>query len=148
MGRFIKPSITYSGQMDKYSWGAQLSGTKRLQKNNASGYALGDIFQSTAWGSYSLLDWLSASIRGVYTVHGTIQGAFNGTYNPLGPIDYTSNYGGRYWDVGFGVNAFVPSGTLQGNNLSFEWLQPAHNDVNGYQLPRTGALSVTWSYGF
>ena len=73
---------------------------------------------------------------------------FNGTYNPLGPIDYTSNYGGRYWDVGFGVNAFVSTGTLQGNNLSFEWLQPVHTDVNGFQLPRSGALAATWSYVF
>ena len=144
----FKPSITYTGKLDKYSWGAQFSGTKRLQDSNASGYALGDIFQSTAWGSYSLLNWLSTSIRGVYTVQGTIKGAYNGTYNPVGPIDYTSNYGGRYWDVGFGVNAFVPSGRLQGNTLSFEWLQPVHDDVNGYQLPRTGALSFTWGYGF
>ena len=144
----FKPSITYTGNIDKYSWGVQLSGTKRLQNSNSSGYALGDIFQSTTWGSYGLLEWLSTSIRGVYTVQGTISGAFNGAYNPLGPIDYTSNYGGRYWDVGFGINAFVPKGTLQGNNLSFEWLQPVHTDVNGYQLPRSGALAATWSYGF
>ena len=146
----FKPSITYTGKMDKYSWGAQLSGTKRLQDSNASGYALGDIFQSTAWGSYSLLNWLSTSIRGVYTVQGGISGQYNGSYvfNPTGPMDYTSNYGGRYWDVGFGVNAFVPSGRLQGNTLSFEWLKPVHDDVNGYQLPRTGALTATWGYGF
>lgn len=144
----FKPSLTYTGNMNRYSWGAQLSGTKRLQNSNASGYALGDIFQSTAWGSYGLLEWLSTSIRGVYTVQGAISGAFNGTYNPLGPIDYTSNYGGRYWDVGFGVNAFVSTGTLQGNNLSFEWLQPVHTDVNGFQLPRSGALAATWSYVF
>ena len=66
----------------------------------------------------------------------------------LNKFDYTSNYGGRYWDVGFGVNAFVSTGTLQGNNLSFEWLQPVHTDVNGFQLPRSGALAATWSYVF
>ncbi len=144
----FKPSITYTGNKNKYSWGAQLNGTKRLEDSNASGYALGDIFQSTAWGSYSLLDWLSTSIRGVYTAQGTIKGQYNGTYNPLGPVDYTSNSGGRYWDVGFGINAFVPSGRLQGNSFSFEWLQPVNDDVNGYQLPRSGALSATWGYGF
>ncbi|MDD5320859.1 MAG: DUF3570 domain-containing protein [Methylococcales bacterium] len=144
----FKPSITYTGKMDKFSWGAQLNGTVRLADNNESGFAFGDIFQSTAWGSYNLLDWLSASVRGVYTVQGSIRGEYNGTFNPLGPQDYPSNYGGRYWDVGFGLNAFVPTGDLQGNNLSFEWLQPVSDDVNGYQLPRDGALSATWSYAF
>ncbi len=144
----FKPNITYTGNINKYSWGAQLNGTKRLEDSNVSGYALGDIFQSTAWGSYSLINWLSTSIRGVYTVQGTTKGQYNGNYNPLGPVDYTSNSGGRYWDVGFGVNAFVPTGRLQGNTLSFEWLQPVHDDVNGYQLPRSGALSATWGYGF
>jgi hypothetical protein len=66
----------------------------------------------------------------------------------MGPMDYTKNYGGKYWDVGFGLNAFVPSGDLAGNNLSFEWLQPVATDVNGYQLDRNGALSATWGYAF
>ncbi|MGZ8163190.1 MAG: hypothetical protein ACXWTT_10020 [Methylobacter sp.] len=144
----FKPSITYTGKMDKFSWGAQLNGTIRLEDNNESGFAFGDIFQSTAWGSYSLLDWLSTSVRGIYTVQGSVKGEYNGTFNKLGPMDYPSNYGGRYWDVGFGINAFVPTGDLQGNNLSFEWLQPVSDDVNGYQLPREGALSATWSYAF
>lgn len=144
----FKPSITYTGNIDQYSWGAQLSGTVRLEDKNKSGFAFGDIFQSTAWGSYKLLNWLSASVRGVYTVQGSIKGEFNGTFNKLGPVDYPSSYGGRYWDVGFGVNAFVPSGDLQGNSLGFEWLQPVSDDVNGYQLQREGALSATWSYAF
>ncbi len=144
----FKPSVTYTGKMDKYSWGAQLSGTIHLEDRNKSGFAFGDMFQSTAWGSYSLLDWLSASARGVYTAQGSIKGGFNGTFNKLGPVDYPSSYGGRYWDAGFGINAFVSTGDLQGNNLSFEWLQPVSDDVNGYQLPREGALSATWSYAF
>ncbi|MCX7096927.1 MAG: DUF3570 domain-containing protein [Methylococcales bacterium] len=182
----FKPSITYTGQMDKWSWGAQLSGTKRLDNRNASGYALGDLFQSTAWGSYNIFDWLSASVRGVYTWQGAIKGQFNqhlvrdkeftvtvpgdadgdgviapgevietveyrDAYEPYvvsGPMDLPYNYGGRYWDVGFGLNAVVLSGDLQGNSLSFEWLQPVSDDVNGYQLERQGALSVNWDYAF
>ncbi|WP_442498661.1 DUF3570 domain-containing protein [Methylobacter sp. sgz302048] len=144
----FKPSLTYTGQMDKWSWGAQLSGTKRLEDKNDSGFAFGDIFQSTAWGNYSLLNWLSASVRGVYTIQGSIRGQYNGVFNPLGPMDSPSSHGGRYWDVGFGLNAVVPSGSLAGNRLGVEWLQPVHDDVNGYQLPRDGALSATWSYAF
>ena len=144
----FNPSLTYTGQKDRWSWGAQLSGIKRLEDRNASGFAFGDIFQSTAWGSYNLLHWLSVSARGIYTIQGSVRGDFNGTFNKLGPMDYTSNYGGRYWDVGFGLNVVVPSGDLAGNRLGVEWLQPVHDDVNGYQLPRDGALSASWSYAF
>ena len=142
------PSLTYTGSKDQWSWGAQLSGNVRLENRNESGYALGDIFQSTAWGSYNPTNWLSVSARGIYTVKGTIRGNFNGFNGQSGPMDFPDNQGGRFWDVGFGINAYVPSGGLKGNRLSFEWIQPIVDDVNGYQLERDGALSATWSYSF
>jgi hypothetical protein len=144
----FKPAITYTGELDRWSWGVQASGTKRIENKNSSGFAFGDIFQSTAWGGYNLTDWLSASIRGVYTVQGAIKGEFNNSHPTDGPQDHPANYGGRYWDVGFGLSAAVPSGDLQGNRLSFEWLQPVYTDFNGYQVERNGALSATWSYMF
>lgn len=144
----FKPSLTYTGNMDWWSWGAQISGTKRLEDNGETGFAFGDVIQSTAWGGYGLTDWLSASIRGVYTVQGAVQGEFNQLIDQFGPMDYPANYGGRFWDVGFGLNAFVPGGDLAGNNLSVEWLLPVGTDFNGYQLDRDGALSATWRYAF
>lgn len=156
----FKPSLTYSGKRDDWSWGAQVNGTKHLEAKNSSGFAFGDNFQSTTWGGYHLTHWLSASVRGVYTVQGAVKGQFNPTQgsvdgksisdvNPKsGPMDFSSSYGGRYWDVGFGLNAIVPSGELAGNSFGFEWLQPVRTDVNGYQLDREGALSATWAYAF
>ena len=144
----FKPALTYTGQLDEWSWGAQVSGTKRLEHKNSSGFAFGDIIQSTAWGSYNLFNWLSASVRGVYTQQGPVRHQFDGLIQTLGPMDYSKNYGGKFWDVGFGLNASVMSGDLSGNNLSFEWLQPVGTDYNGYQLDRDGALSATWSYAF
>jgi hypothetical protein len=144
----FKPSLTYTGQLDQFSWGAQANGTVRMEGQNESGYALGDIFQATAWGSYSLTNWLTASVRGVYTLQGGIKGQFNGLINQFGPMDYPTNYGGKYWDVGFGLSAVVPSGDLAGNRVSVEWLQPVEDDVNGFQLERDGALSATWSVAF
>lgn len=144
----FKPSLTYTGQLNEWSWGAQVSGTHRLEDRNDAGFAFGDVFQSTAWASYNPLDWLTASVRGLYTMQGTIQGAYRGTYRPIGPMDDPSSYGGHYWDVGFGVSAVIPSGALKGNRVSFEWLQPVHDEVNGYQLPRQGALSASWSFAF
>ncbi len=144
----FKPSMTYTGQQDSWSWGAQISGTTRLEDKNSSGFSFGDILQTTAWGSYKLLDWLSGSVRGVYTIQGQLQHEYQGAYHKIGTMDYSNSYGGHYWDVGFGIDAVLPNGSLQGNRLSFEWLQPVSDDVNGYQLEREGALSATWSYAF
>ena len=157
----FKPSITYTGNIEQFSWGAQANGTVRMEDKNKSGYALGDLFQATAWGGYNLTHWLTASVRGIYTLQGAIKGQFtdsdgqflkaDGTpYSILkfGPMDYPGNYGGKYWDVGFGLSAIVPSGDLAGNRVSVEWLQPIEDNVNGYQLERDGALSATWSMAF
>jgi len=163
----FKPSVTYTGKVSDWSWGAQVSGTKRLEDRNQSGFAFGDQLQSTAWGSYSVFNWLSASVRGIYTVQGAVKGEFTALpgncavnhslntteacadVNPKGgSMDNPKNYGGRYWDVGFGLNATIPSGSLAGNTFSVEWLQPVEDDVNGYQLERNGTLNATWSYGF
>ena len=144
----FKPSLTYTGNIDGFSWGAQTNGTVRMEDHNKSGYALGDIFQATAWGGYNLTHWLTASVRGVYTLQGAIKGQYNGLINQFGPMDYPQNYGGKYWDVGFGLSAVVPSGDLAGNRVSVEWLQPLEDNVKGYQLERDGALSATWSVAF
>ena len=143
----FKPSLTYTGQLDDWGWGAQFSGVKRLEKNK-HGYAYGDIFQATAWGSYQVLDWLSASVRGIYTNQGKIEGETSRKLENTSPVDYPGNYGGRFWDVGFGLNAYVSEGSFAGNSVSFEWLQPVATDFNGYQLDRDSALSVTWNFSF
>lgn len=80
----FKPSLTYTGKADKFSWGAQVSGIKRMESRNKSGFALGDMFQGTVWGGYDLNRWLSASVRGVYTWQGRIKGEY-----PRNKIDFT-----------------------------------------------------------
>jgi len=111
-----------------------------MEDQNESGYALGNIFQTTAWGNYNLTNWLTASLRGVYTLQGSVKGQFNGLINQLAD-GLPSNYGGKYWDIGFGLSAAVPSGDLAGNRISVEWLQPLEDNVNGYQLERNGPCS-------
>jgi hypothetical protein len=165
----LRPSLTWLGQAGPWSWGAQLSGVKRLENRNGAGYAFGDTFQATAWGGYSFLDWLSGSVR----IAHTLQGAASGDFKPhlvrqvvgytyvgdqavaiysqdlephevSGPMDLARNQGGQYWDLGLGLSAVVPTGPLAGQRLSVEWAQPLADHVNGYQLKRTGTLYVSW----
>jgi hypothetical protein len=145
----LKPSLTYIAEINNWSWGAQLSGTKRLEDKNSSGFALGDEIQSTAWLSRNIINGLSASVRGVYTWQGDIKGGYDSNIPAqIGPMDYTNNYGGRFWDVGLGLTAVMHGGSLDGNKLSVEWLQPVKDNVNGYQLERKGSLAINWSMMF
>lgn len=166
----LHPSITYLGQSDRFSWGAQLSGIARIDGRNSSGYRMGDIFQATGWISYDIFHWLSASLRDVYTAEGAVKGQFKshpvpsivdfkyeGTlltpvyafnYQPnsvFDPTELPSNYGGHYRDIGFGLSAEIPEGQFAGNRFNLEWLQPVKDNFNGYQLRRTGTLSFTWN---
>jgi hypothetical protein len=144
----FNPSLTYRGRADRITWGAQALGIVRMEQENASGYRLGDVFQATGWGSYLFANWISASVRGLYTQQGEVQGHYNAAHNHSSPPDLQYNYGGRFWDIGFGINTVVPSGALRGLRLSAEWLQPVYDDPNGYQLEREGTLwanaSLSW----
>jgi len=142
------PSLTYTGRSGAFSWGGQASGVVRLEHENDSGYALGDLFQATAWGGFALTRWLSASARALYTLQGSIRGEYDRPHDVSTPMDLPQNSGGQFWDLGFGLAAGVPSGFLAGNRLSVEWLQPLQDDVDGYQLERTGALFAGWSVEF
>ncbi len=141
------PSLTYTGEQGRFFWGAQLLGALRLEENDA-GWRRGHLAQANAWGGYSLTDWLGVSVRGVYTFQGKIAGDLDGFSLRFGPMDFPRNSGGKFFDLGFGLSAVVPSGAFAGNRLSFEWLQPVVDDFYGYQLEREGALSFTWSYAF
>jgi hypothetical protein len=119
-----------------------------MEDANESGFRFGNVFQTTAWGSYRLVDWLSASVRLLYTRAGIIEGHYNGPHNHTSPPDLQGNYGGRFLDVGFGVNTVVPSGAFKGHRFAVEWLEPVIDDVNGYQLEREGTLYLNWSKAF
>jgi len=140
--------LGYAGWHDALSWGAQVGGVVRLEHENESGYALGDAFHATAWGSYAIAPWLSASLRGAYRIEGGIRGEFDGPSSQISTTDYPENYGGQLADVGIGARFTVPSGLFEGHSIGIEWLQPVWTDWKGYQLERTGVLSAGWSMEF
>ncbi|NOT44593.1 MAG: transporter [Acidobacteria bacterium] len=141
------PTLTYTARMDRWSWGGQAGGVLRMEEENVSGYRLGHIGRVTGWGSYRWTGWLSTSVRVQHASEGAIAG-LDHTGAGTSPPDLPTNYGGRFTDVGVGLNAVVTRGALAGHRLSLEWLKPVRNDVNGFQLRRTQALAVNWSKAF
>jgi hypothetical protein len=140
--------VTWTGQHEAWSWGAQASGVQRLQHENDSGYALGDALQLTAWTGYRVARWLSLTARGVYTAQGAIRNEYDGKHDDGDPLDFPSNYGGQYWDLGLGFSLTPPGPFLAGNRLSVEWLEPLVDDPKGYQLERSGTLFALWTVEF
>jgi len=142
----FKPAVTYTAQAGRWGWGAQVSGTKRLATRHD--YALGDELQTTAWGGYGIFDWLSASLRGVYTARSGIRGRDLRPHADSAPGDFPGNDGGEQWDLGVGLAATVPHGAFAGHHFGLEWLAPLAERVRGYQLEGEGRLSAIWSYSF
>lgn len=142
------PSLTYNGFQDDFNWGGQFSTIAVLDGYNESGFAYGNLFQATAWGGYQIQDWLSGTVRSLYTFQDPIDGQYPDPFKPTGPMDMPQSYGGQYLDIGIGLTATVQSGDFAGNHFGVEWLQPAYSNYNGYQLERIGTLFATWGLSF
>lgn len=156
------PTLTYTGKDGAFSWGGQIGGTLRLQKQNYMHWRYGDIAQGSAWGGYQWNSWLSNTLRVLYTKQGVIsdysqhdavsnltlmEGQGMGGMYKMSDI-YPQNYGGTFVDLGLGLTMTIPKGTFAGNRLSVEWLQPMSTNFSGYQLERIGTLAVQWGYMF
>ena len=144
----LLPGITYLGQADRLSWGAQYAAVLRLEDENDAGFKFGNIHQVTAWSAYRIADWVSVSGRVQYKHEGPVRGHYNGAHNHSSPPDFQPNYGGDSVDVGAGVNFYVPRGPLKGHRIAIEALWPVFQDVNGVQLERDLTLYAGWQWSF
>lgn len=144
----FKPSLTWLGQTDSWSWGAQISGTYRLEDENDVGFRFGNIFEGTGWLSHLIGNAVSVSGRINYHNEGQIEGHYNVPHGHSSPPDLQENYGGEIWEAGLGLNLRVPSGALAGHRFGIEVLWPISEDYNGIQLARDWSVSAGWSYAW
>ena len=99
----LQPSLTYLGQSQRWSWGGQLSGVIRgdgSELTPATRWAT--CSRRPTWVGRSLQNWLSASVRGVYTKQDDIDGAVRPAPAGVGPDGLAASYGGEFWDIGLG----------------------------------------------
>jgi hypothetical protein len=144
----LLPGITYLGQCDRVSWGAQYSAILRLEEENDSGFRFGNVHQVTAWTAYRLCDWASVSGRIAYRHEGQIRHHYDGPHNHSSPPDFQQNYGGDTIDLGVGLNLWASEGTLRRNRIAIEALWPVFQDLNGIQLEKDFTLVVGWQWAF
>ena len=145
----LLPGITYLGQHNDISWGAQVSGVIRLGENDRD-YRLGNRFDATAWGAYDWFNWVSTSARMDWQSWGNIHGADSALNPGMVPTADTDNQGGNRLDLLFGMNFYVPEGPtlIKGQRLAVEFGFPIYQDLDGPQLETDWVLWLGWQYAW
>jgi hypothetical protein len=142
----LLPGIHYAGNHDKWSWGAQYTGTLRLSENGEN-YSLGDKHILTSWASYRWFNWLSTSFRVKGETLESIDGIDTNIVAPVQTAD-PDNQGGETLSVLFGFNLAGQTGALKGHRLAFEAGFPVYQDLNGPQLETNVVVTFGWQYAF
>lgn len=144
----LSPSLTYLGQCNDLSWGAQAKGTFRLEDEGDSGFSYGDAVNVTAWTALRVTDSMSISGRLGWQYQDDIDGHYNGPHNHVAPPHFQQNYGGHILEAGLGVNLKAVNGPLKGHRLAIEALTPIYQDLNGVGMDREYSLVAGWQFAF
>ncbi len=141
----LLPGITYSGKIDKISWGGQYIGTFRI--GDHKGYSLGDIHEATSWLSYQPQPSISVSTRLAYKNEGKIDGIDGRISLPVQTAD-PDKYGGDTINLYFGLNLAGQKGVLRGHRFTLEVGIPIHQDLNGPQMETDYIITAGWQFAW
>ncbi len=137
----LLPGITYNGQNQDLSWGAQLAATIRLNEN-AEEYKLGNIVEGSAWVARRWAPWISSSLRVKALTEGRIRGRDPVITGGM-PLFVAENSGRDEVDVNLGVT-FSGQDALRGHSLGLEVGIPVYQRVNGLQMKNDWNIMLGW----
>lgn len=140
----LVPGITYRGQNDRWTWGAQSTGIIRLGLNRFN-YRLGDQIDLTAWVSRRVSDRASISARLDDLMVGNIHRFDPRINQALVPTDVPSLQAFERTNLLFGLNYYFPDGRLPGQRFGFEAGFPVFQWVSGPQLGARWTLNAGWN---
>ena len=143
----LMPGLTYLGDAQRWSWGAQTIETVRLGRND-HGYRFGNQYRVSAWTAYGVTDWFAPSLRLEGNWWEDVQGSDPGLATNHTPEARPNLRGARRLDLLFGINVYVPKGPLKGSRLMVEGGIPVYQHLDGPQLGTAWILSVGCSYAF
>ena len=144
----LQPALTYLGQNDDMSWGAQLRGTVRTGRNSR-GYRQGDMIEFTTWWSPTVAENFSPAIRIDAMSWGNVRGQ-DPQLNPSGnPESAPYLQGGSQINLLFGVNFSTDLDDQgRGHRFSIEGGFPIYQNLNGPQLRESWRLGGAWNWTF
>tara|TARA_B100000959_G_scaffold285359_1_gene359893 strand:- start:155 stop:1159 length:1005 start_codon:yes stop_codon:yes gene_type:complete len=147
----LLPGITYLGQTEHYSWGAQASGILRIGENNRN-YTLGDGFSVATWGARKLTDSVSVSARlkgeNIGNVDGEDAAIATRRLGMDSPTFNPNSRGREVVSVGLGLNYFFRGEQLKGHRFALEWETPLKEDFDGVQLKVDSIWALGWQYAW
>lgn len=138
--------LTYNGQIDRFSWGAQAIAIVR-SGDNKEDYKLGNQLNSALWGAIKASDWISFSVAGYYRFSDKISGADKDMIPMMMPLFNTNNSGRNALDLGIGMNLRVPKDAMQNLRIGIEAKVPVYQFVNGIQMKQTMSATIGIKYG-
>ena len=143
----VRPGITYLGQNNSASWGAQFQMTLRLGDNDR-GYHWGNGGIFTAWLAGRWADWISSSLRVEFRRFAQIQGEDASLDPAVTPEADRLYHGGTQVDGMIGTNVRIPGGFLGGARIGVEATLPMYLSLHGPQLRDRSTVTVGIRYGF
>jgi hypothetical protein len=142
----LMPGLTYLGNSDALSWGAQGIGTFRLSDND-NDYSLGDRFNLTTWIARNWTSQFSSSLR----VNGEWWSNIDGSDRKLSPMAPNmvptadpNKRAGRRFDLLVGASFSPASGWFAGQTIATEFGAPVYQNLDGPQLETDWTVTVGW----
>jgi len=143
------PGVTWLGQNENMSFGAQTKATFRLGEND-NDYSLGNRFMLTGWTGYKLNDSFSPMLSFNFQTWGDIDGADpNHAMALMNTMVHTVDpdlKAGSRLDIGFGVNIQGPEGPLRDARFGVNYDLPVYQDLDGPQMWTAGILTFGLQY--
>lgn len=143
----LLPGLTFSHQLDDWSFGLQALSTVRLGHNEHK-YRLGDRFEANGWVAYKTNEWLSLSFRTKYSKWGNIDGADPELVSTMVPTADPNRQGGERLDAFVGFNLLGQDDFFKGHRLAFEIGKPVYRYLEGPQLDHDVQMTVGWQKAF
>lgn len=143
----LKPALTYLGQTEDLTWGAQLRGTVRLGQNSA-GYRRGHELGLTAWISPALSKSFSPSLRIDAMKWGNVHG-IDPRISITNPASVATLQSGERIDLLLGLNyAAGVNEEGHGHRFSIEGGMPIYQHLRGPQLRSDWRIGGAWQWTF
>ncbi|AFZ44989.1 hypothetical protein PCC7418_2859 [Halothece sp. PCC 7418] len=137
----LRPGITYLGQTDNWSWGAQANTVLRLGENDRD-YTVGNRYQLTGWLARRINEKVSVSVRLDGETWDDYDGADSALNPNLIPTADPDLRGGTRLDLGLGANLYLPESFLPGGRLAAEFELPLYQSLEGPQLETDWQLTL------
>jgi len=143
----LLPGLTYRGQNEHWTWGAQTSGVIRTGLNRYD-YRLGSQADLTAWVNRRLGRYWAVSGRLDAMFWGNIYRQDLRTNPALAPTNDPGDQGGERLNALIGTNFYLPDGRFPGQRISVEAGLPLYQRLSGPQLGLDWIMNANWNILF